>query len=353
MMRSKSRWLPSALCGVVAIGLLAACGGEKSGGNEDASSLKRVVAMGVTWKYSFDSLEEMTATSDAVVVASVDAETFEPPEVDGGSEQRILWFVVEEWLRGTTPKRFSISDFSFRSNGLLHVTPELPTLLPGDKAVLFLLQGEKGEHPFGVIGPDGLVKLDGGGSLSFPTPEGAEVEHNPSSVRQQLEQLNIDLLRSFVADVQSKVSSGDLRPLPRPDAERRAIEESLAPPIEVGRFEALSDGKEYILRVALSKENRGFCYSFHPIDTPETNQCVELAPTMVASSIAPLWTFAGDLDHRFAIGVVPAHITEIIVTVGKDSNAHLTLPLPGGLSESMRYFVVPLPNEGQVSVEFK
>lgn len=144
-----------------------------------------------------------------------------------------------------------------------------------------------------------------------------------------------------------------MRPLPRPDAERRAIEESLAPPIEVGRFEALSDGKEYILRVALSKENRGFCYSFHPIDTPETNQCVELAPTMVASSTAPLWTFAGDLDHRFAIGVVPAHITEIIVTVGKDSNAHLTLLLPGGLSESMRYFVVPLPNEGQVSVEFK
>ncbi len=118
------------------------------------------IAVGHWWPFHFDTLEEMVATSDLVVVGEVTAIARGPVLTDDpdGIAKRLVTLTISETLKGaTTSDSVIIEESGYDSYGSFEVA-DMPWSRLGDKGVFSLkhYEGHKPNH-FSHVHPDGRM----------------------------------------------------------------------------------------------------------------------------------------------------------------------------------------------------
>ena len=136
----------------------ASCGGGSS--VPAAEERPDTVAVAHWWSYQFNTLEEMVATSDLVVVGEVTAIERGPMPTDDpdGIGLRNVTVTISETLKGTAPgATVVIGESGYHSDGSFELS-DMPWSRIGDIGVFSLLhhEGQPADH-FRHIHPDGRM----------------------------------------------------------------------------------------------------------------------------------------------------------------------------------------------------
>ena len=115
----------------------------------------------------FDTVEEMVAASDAVVLAEVVSEAdgrtiTDPADPDEGVRTRLLELEVVEVLSGAVPRPLVLEEEATLLDGTPVEVDGVAPAAPGDRGVFFLVAGGSETDPHhALVGPQGRFLVDG------------------------------------------------------------------------------------------------------------------------------------------------------------------------------------------------
>ena len=328
---------------LIAVGFVG-CGGADSptatGAGGEAASSEKFSEVKTSWAWSFDTLAEMTATSTAVVVATVKGEAW--VESSTGDQARQLSFSVDEQWMGDQIETFDWFDLSskYGDEKTIAKVSHVPWLEVGDSALMFLFENPEQAGQYNIVAPEGIYPLNGDKLTSVA--EGSLAEGFASN---SLQAAKAEFEKALAAVVSGEVKAREL-----PGSEGERILASLGATVDITSLKG-SSGTVYYLRAA--RGEGGFCFAISSDPRNEPDQCVPLADDLDLTATGPLWTFAGTEPDRLVVGMA-AEGTEVSVEADEVALTPVAGLLPSELAApGVEYFLADVPVDAGVDVVAK